>query len=89
MATKQNKERIQQLIKEQKEFLQEINEYTEESYWMDKTKYRENQMRLAKEIHNAAHKEYMSEYQSKSVIADVTAEGGWWTQEKEKDNREQ
>ena len=88
MATKQNKERIQQLIKEQKEFLQEINEYTEESYWMDKTKYRENQMRLAKEIHNAAHKEYMSEYQSKSVIADVTAEGGWW-HEKDKDNREQ
>ena len=88
MATKQNKERIQQLIKEQKEFLQEINEYTEESYWMDKTKYRENQMRLAKEIHNAAHKEYMSEYQSKSVIADVTAEGGWWAQ-KDKDNREQ
>lgn len=71
-------EKIKQLIKEQKEFLQEINEYTEESYWIDKTKYRENQMRLAKEIHNAAHKEYMSEYQSKSVIADVTAAGGWW-----------
>ena len=84
------KQMIAELIESQKEFLQEINEYTEESYWMDKTKYRENQMRLAKEIHNAAHKEYISEYQSKSVIADVTAEGGWWTtQEKDKDNREQ
>jgi hypothetical protein len=73
------KEKIKQLIEGQKTFIQEINNhgYEEKDYWLEQGEYRRIQQTLAKEIHNEAHREYLGEYQSKSVIADITAPGGW------------
>ena len=75
---------IKEMIAGQKKFIQEVNEhgYEEREYWMDQTEYRKRQEELAKNIHNAAHKQYLGEYTSKSVVADITAGGGWLSEEK-------
>jgi len=74
---------IKELIEGQKTFMSEINQhgYEERDYWMDKGDYRKKQEHLAKEIHNTAHKEHLSEYTSKSVLADITADGGWLSED--------
>ena len=89
MADKQprpsKKQLIQELIEGQRTFIQEINEHghEESDYWLNKEEYRRIQQNLAKQIHNDAHKEYLSEYQSKSVIADINAPGGWLAEDEE------
>ena len=77
---------IKELVEGQKEFMSEINQHghDESKYWLEKQEYRKRQEELAKGIHNAAHREHLSEYTSKSVIADITAEGGWLAEDKEK-----
>lgn len=83
MTTTEKKQLIQELIDGQKNFIQEVNDhgYEERDYWIDQTKYRKRQEELAKNIHNTAHKEHLSEYTSKSVIADITADGGWLSED--------
>jgi len=77
MTTKQDK--IRKLIEGQKEFMNDVNAhgYSEKDYWLNNEEYRRTQENLAKEIHNDAHSEYINEYQSKSVLADITSPGGW------------
>ena len=85
---------IQELIEGQKQFMSEINEHghSESDYWLNKNQYRKHQEELAKQIHNDAHKQYLSEYESKSVVADITAGGSWLSEENtetlEKTNKE-
>ncbi len=88
MTTTEKKQLIQELIEGQKDFLQEVNNLSEKDYWLEKGDYREKQQELAKRIHNTAHREHLSEYQSKSVIADITAEGGWLNEELPSDKKE-
>ena len=87
--TIEKKQLIQELIDDQKNFIQEVNNhgYEERKYWMDQTQYRKRQEELAKQIHNNAHQQYLGEYTSKSVLADITAEGGWLAED-EKDKQE-
>ena len=86
MTTK--KQLIQELIEGQKEFMSEINEHghSEKDYWINKEEYRKAQENLAKQIHNDAHKQYLHEYQSASVKADINAPGGWLAEDDEKQN---
>lgn len=81
------KQLIQELIEGQKTFMQEVNNhgYEESDYWLQKHEYRKKQEELAKQIHNDAHKTYLSEYESKSVIADITSGGGWLSEDNEAD----
>ena len=79
LAMPSKKQMIQELIEGQKEFMSEINEHghSEKDYWINKEEYRRTQENLAKGIHNDAHKQYLHEYQSASVKADINAPGGW------------
>ena len=79
------KELIRELIDGQKQFMQEINEHghSEKDYWLSKDEYRRTQENLAKEIHNDAHKQYLHEYESKSVKADITGPGSWLAEDEE------
>ena len=99
MTTKQNKhpgflampskkQMIQELIEGQKEFMSEINThgYEEKKYWLEDEEYRRVQKNLAKEIHNSAHKEYLHEYQSPSVKADITGPGSWLAEDDDEQN---
>ncbi len=81
------KEKIKQLINQQKAFMADVNQkgYNESEYWLGMTDYRKQQQDLAKQIHNDAHATYINEYRP-SVKADVTSEGGWWNETKEKEN---
>ncbi len=74
---------IKELIEGQKNFISEINQHghDESKYWLEKQEYRKRQEELAKQIHNDAHKQYLGEYTSKSVVADITAEGGWLSED--------
>jgi len=87
LAMPSKKQMIQELIGGQKEFMQEINEhgYEEKKYWLEDEEYRRLQQNLAKEIHNTAHRQYLGEYQSKSVLADINSPGGWLQEEDEED----
>lgn len=79
------KELIRELIEGQKTFMQEINEHghSEKDYWLSKEEYRRTQENLAKEIHNDAHKQYLHEYESKSVKADITGPGSWLAEDEQ------
>ena len=46
----------------------------------------EGQKQFMSEI-NDAHKQYLSEYESKSVVADITAGGSWLSEENETDKK--
>lgn len=87
MTTKQDK--IRKLIEGQKQFMQEINEhgYEEKKYWLEDEEYRRVQKNLAKEIHNDAHKQYLHEYESKSVKADISGPGSWLAEDEENDKK--
>ena len=83
------KQLIQEMIKGQKEFMSEINNhgYEEKDYWLNKEDYRRKQQELAKNVHNMAHKEYLHEYQSPSVKADITGSGSWLSEDEEKQDK--
>ena len=83
------KQMIQELIEGQKEFMSEINEHghSEKDYWLSKEEYRRAQENLAKGIHNEAHREYLHEYQSASVKADINSPGSWLAED-ETNNKE-
>ena len=89
LAMPSKKQMIQELIEGQKEFMSEINEHghSEKDYWINKEEYRKAQENLAKQIHNDAHKQYLHEYQSASVKADINAPGGWLAED-ETNNKE-
>ena len=86
LARPSKKQMIAKLIEGQKTFMQEVNEhgYEEKDYWLSKEEYRRAQENLAKGIHNDAHKQYLHEYESKSVKADINAPGGWLAEDNEK-----
>ena len=79
------KQLIQEMIEGQKEFMSEINNhgYEEKDYWLNKEDYRSKQLELAINVHNMAHKEYLHEYESKSVKADITGSGSWLAKDEE------
>ena len=85
LARPSRKQMIQELIEGQKTFMQEVNEhgYEEKDYWLDQDEYRKVQKNLAKQIHNDAHKQYLHEYESKSVKADITGSGRWLAEDEE------
>ena len=89
LAMPSKKQMIQELIEGQKDFMQEINEHghDEKEYWLEKDEYRRIQQNLAKGIHNEAHREYLHEYQSPSVKADITGPGSWLAED-ETNNKE-
>lgn len=90
LAMPSRKQMIQELIEGQKEFMSEINThgYEEKKYWLENEDYRKIQKNLAKQIHNDAHREYLGEYESKSVLADINSPGGWLAEEDdEKQNK--
>ena len=89
LAMPSKKQMIQELIEGQKDFMQEINEHghDEKEYWLEKDEYRRIQQNLAKGIHNEAHREYLHEYQSASVKADITGPGSWLAED-ETNNKE-
>ena len=88
LAKPSRKQMIQELIEGQKTFMQEVNEhgYEEKDYWLSKDEYRRAQENLAKGIHNDAHKQYLHEYESKSVKADINSPGGWLAEDEKQDN---
>ena len=88
LAMPSKKQMIQELIEGQKEFIQEINEHghSEAEYWLKKHEYRKHQEELAKQIHNDAHKQYLGEYESKSVVADITGSGSWLAEDEQNNN---
>ena len=87
LAMPSKKQMIQELIEGQKEFMSEINThgYEEKKYWLEDEEYRRVQKNLAKEIHNEAHREYLHEYQSPSVKADITGPGSWLAEDETND----
>ena len=89
LAMPSKKQMIAELIEGQKEFMSEIHNhgYEEKDYWLNKEEYRRTQENLAKQIHNDAHKQYLHEYQSASVKADINAPGGWLAED-ETNNKE-
>ncbi len=89
LAMPSKKQMIQELIEGQKEFIQEINEHghSEADYWLKKHEYRKRQEELAKAVHNDAHNQYLHEYQSPSVKADITGPGSWLAEEDEQNDK--
>ena len=89
LAMPSKKQMIQELIEGQKEFMSEIHNhgYEEKDYWLYKEEYRRTQENLAKGIHNEAHRQYLGEYESKSVKADITGPGSWLAEDDEKQDK--
>jgi len=87
--TTEKKQMIEELIAGQRKFIQEINEvgHSESDYWLEKQQYRKRQEELAKNIHNTAHRQYLGEYESKSLVDDITGDGGWLSEDTDKPER--
>ena len=90
LAKPSRKQMIAELIEGQKQFMQEVNEHghEEKDYWLSNEDYRKIQKNLAKQIHNDAHKQYLGEYESKSVKADITGPGSWLAEDNEQNDKE-